>query len=88
MNTKNDYSLTNVIFGYYGLVLVIIGTLLNLFTFFMLFHSTFGNAKKRPTLHYMREMALFDIAMLYGWNLDHYLLPVHGFKLHFYSVAW
>ncbi|CAM4800386.1 unnamed protein product [Rotaria magnacalcarata] len=36
----------------------------------------------------MRAMALFDIAMLYGWNLDHFLLPIHGFKLHFYSVAW
>ncbi|CAM2699188.1 unnamed protein product [Rotaria socialis] len=88
MNTTIDYSLINIIFGYYALALVIIGTLLNLFTFFILCHPTFGNAKRRPTLHYMRAMAVFDIAMLYGWNLDHYLLPVHGFKLHCYSVAW
>jgi hypothetical protein len=27
----------------------------------------------------MRAIAIFDIFMLYGWNLNHYLLPVHGF---------
>jgi hypothetical protein len=34
----------------------------------------------------MRVTAIFDILMLYGWNLDHYLLYAHGFTLNAYTV--
>jgi hypothetical protein len=35
----------------------------------------------------MRAVAIFDILMLYGWNLDHYLLGAYGFTLQLYSIA-
>ncbi|CAF1225003.1 unnamed protein product [Adineta steineri] len=72
---------------YYPLVLVIIGTLLNLLTLIIFYRSTFRNTKKQPVIHYMRAITIFDIFMLYGWNLDHYLSSKHGFKLLSYSIA-
>ncbi len=73
---------------YYPLTLVIIGTIFNFFTFIILCQSNFKNTKIRPTLHYMRTIAIFDILMLYGWNLDHYLHSVHGFTLQHYSILF
>ena len=72
---------------YYPLVLVILGTLLNTLTLIVLCRSTFRNTRTRPTIHYMRTIAIFDILMLYGWNLDHYLTPVHGFTLQRLTIA-
>ncbi|CAF0816605.1 unnamed protein product [Rotaria sp. Silwood1] len=68
-----------IIGAYYSLTLVIVGTLLNILTFIVLCRSTLRNTKTRPTLHYMRAMAIFDILMLYGWNIDHYLATIYGF---------
>jgi hypothetical protein len=34
----------------------------------------------------MRTIAIFDILMLYGWNLQHYLSGVYGFTLERYSI--
>ena len=72
---------------YYPLVLIIIGTILNLLTFIILCRTSFRNTHKRPTLHYMRAIALLDIFILYGWNLDHYLEGTFGIKLDSYSVV-
>ena len=75
-----------VLIAYYPLFLIIIGTILNTNTFIVLCRSPFRDTKKQPAMHYMRTMAIFDILILYGWNLDHYLSSVHGFKLLIYSI--
>jgi hypothetical protein len=54
--------------AYYPLVLVIIGTLLNFLTFIILCRSKFRNTIAKPTFHYMRATAIFDILMLYGYG--------------------
>ncbi|CAF2498806.1 unnamed protein product [Rotaria sp. Silwood2] len=88
MSSVNTTSITStgpsraaVIAAHYSLTLVIVGTLLNIITFIILCQSTFRNTRTRPTLHYMRAMVIFDILMLYGWNIDHYLGTIHGFAL-------
>ncbi|CAF2341275.1 unnamed protein product [Rotaria sp. Silwood2] len=86
MSSVNTTSMTTigpsraaVITAHYSLILVFIGTSLNIITFIILCRSTFRNTKTKPIIHYMRTMAIFDILMLYGWNLDHYLANIHGF---------
>ncbi|CAF2147648.1 unnamed protein product [Rotaria magnacalcarata] len=64
-----------------SLTLTIVGTVFNLLTFIILCQSTFRNTKTRSTLHYMRAIATFDILMLYGWNLDHYVSTRYGFEI-------
>jgi len=76
----------SLIIAYYPLFLIIIGTILNLLTFIILCQSTFRDSKKSPTIYYMRSIAIFDILMLYGWNLDHYILNVYGLLLQRYSI--
>ena len=71
---------------YYPLFLIIVGTILNLLTLAVLCRPPFRNAKKQPAMHYMRAIAVFDILMLYGWNLDHYLSYVYSFTLLRYSI--
>jgi hypothetical protein len=71
---------------YYPFTLVIVGTLLNFSTLVILCRPSFQDTNKRPTIHYMRAIAIFDIFMLYGWNLDHYLSGAHGFTLLTYSI--
>ena len=78
----------DMVLTYYSLALIIIGTLFNLFTFMIFFRPSFRDTKKRPTIHYMRVIAIFDILMLYGWNLDHYLMGAFGFALQYYSVPF
>ncbi|CAF2395739.1 unnamed protein product [Rotaria sp. Silwood2] len=73
---------------YYPFTLIIVGTLFNFFTFTILCRSTFRDTNKRPTIHYMRTIAIFDILMLYGWNLDHYLDGAYGFVLQTYSIPF
>ena len=77
---------TSLVVAYYPFTLIIVGTLLNLFTFFILYRSSFRDTKKQPVIHYMRTIAIFDILMLYGWNFDHYLQIVHGYILLTYSI--
>lgn len=72
--------------AYYPLFLVLSGTILNLFTFIILSRSSFGDRRKQTTIHYMRAIAIFDILMLYGWNLDHYVYNVHGILLQKSSI--
>lgn len=84
---ENSLSIPTLISAYYPLVLVVIGTVLNPFTFLVFCRATYRNSKRRPTLHYMRAILIFDIFMLYGWNLDHYLLTIHGFRLQFYTLT-
>jgi hypothetical protein len=77
----------SILVAYYPLFLMVVGTFLNLLTFIILCRSSFQDTKKRPTIHYMRAIAVFDIFMLYGWNLQHYLSSVYGFTLETYSIV-
>ena len=70
-----------IIVAYFSLTITALGTVFNLLTFIILCRLKFRNTKTRPTLHYMRVMVVFDILMLYGWNFDHYLSPIHGFTI-------
>jgi len=72
--------------AYYPLFLMIVGTMLNFLTFITLCRPSFRDTKKQPIIHYMRAIAIFDILMLYGWNLDHYLSGVYGSTLEQYSI--
>lgn len=72
--------------AYYSLCLVIVGTLLNSFTLFILCRARFRNAGIKSVIYYMRVMAVFDILMLYGWNLDHYVFSIHGFLIQKVSI--
>jgi len=85
--TTADLSTEVIIVAYYSLVLTIIGTLLNFLTFFILCRSLSRGTRARPTLHYMRTIAIFDILMLYGWNLDHYIYPIYGYYLQTSSIS-
>jgi hypothetical protein len=77
----------SLMIAYYPLFLVIIGTGFNLLTFIILCRSTFNNSRRQATIYYMRAIAIFDILMLYGWNLDHYILNVYGILLQRYSIV-
>ena len=83
----SDLSTGVLISAYYSLTIAIVGTLLNFFTFVILCRSSFRDARARPTLHYMRVIAIFDILMLYGWNLDHYMTTIHGFSFPETSIS-
>jgi hypothetical protein len=83
VNNRSKYMFVT----YYPFILIIIGTLFNFFTFVVLSLPTFRTISRRPTIHYMRAIAIFDILMLYGWNLDHYLFGAHGFTLLLYSIT-
>ncbi|CAF3436714.1 unnamed protein product [Rotaria socialis] len=85
--TSSIDSQEDLVATYYPLTLVIVGTVLNLLTFIILCRPTFRDTKKQPIIHYMRTIAIFDIFMLYGWNLDHYLSNAHGYLLLTYSIA-
>ena len=74
-------SITELIVAYYPLAITITGTVLNTLTLIILCRLSFRNAQTRPTIYYMRTIALFDILMLYGWNFDHHLSHVYGFML-------
>ncbi|CAF2071788.1 unnamed protein product [Rotaria magnacalcarata] len=86
INLKNETRASFI--AYYSLALIIVGTLLNIFTFIILCQPAFKNTAAKPTIHYMRSIAIFDIIMLYGWNLDHYLLEVHRNTLQLYSIPF
>jgi len=84
--STSDDSGIDMYVTYYPLALVIVGTVFNLFTFGIFWRPTFRDTNKRPTIHYMRAIAIFDILMLYGWNFDHYLSGAYGFTLQTYSI--
>jgi hypothetical protein len=93
-SSSNSTSINNQVTGldlfviYYPFMITIVGTLFNFLTFFILCRPVFRDTNKRPTIHYMRAIAIFDILMLYGWNLDHYLTAEYGFALQTYSVPF
>jgi hypothetical protein len=84
---KAGLSTEVLVVAYHSLIITIAGTLLNFLTFVVLCRSTFRDARTRPTLHYMRTIAIFDILMLYGWNIDHYVSLIHGFSFQGSSIA-
>ncbi|CAF1290990.1 unnamed protein product [Adineta ricciae] len=84
--TTNAISSGRLIVAYYPFSLIIVGTILNLATLFILFRPVFRDTTRQPVVYYMRTIAVFDILMLYGWNLDHYLDIVHGFILLTYTI--
>ncbi|CAF4176290.1 unnamed protein product [Adineta steineri] len=73
---------------YYSLTLVIVGTLLSFFTFIILCRLKLRNRRAKSTLYYLRTIAIFDILMLYGWNLDHYLWIHSSNIINNPSSAW
>ena len=75
-----------LIVAYYALVLVIVGTCLNLLTFVVMYQSNFRQTRTRTTRQYILAISIFDILTLYGWNLRHYLSGVHGFTLEHESM--
>jgi hypothetical protein len=85
-DTDSSRKVFSPLIVYYPLLLIILGTILNFLTFFILCRTTFKNTTKRPTLHYMRAIAILDIFILYGWNFDHYLEGTFGIKTDTYSV--
>ena len=90
-DTNSSFPIINIqdlFVTYYPLALIIVGTLLNFFTLIVLCRPTFHDTNRRPTIHYMRAIAIFDILMLYGWNFDHYLFGAFGFTLRAYSIGF
>lgn len=89
-NTATIPSLTSVeslTVAYYSLVLLVVGTLLNLLTFIVLCQRPFRDTTAKPTLHFVRTIAVFDILMFYGWNLDHYVSIAYHFSILTRSIA-
>jgi hypothetical protein len=76
-----------LVVGYYALTLMVFGTFSNLLTFVIFLRVRFRNTDERPTIHYMRAVAIVDIFMLYGWNLDHYLLNIYGYVVGSTSIT-
>jgi hypothetical protein len=91
-NISNNTTINNQVVNkdwfviYYPFTVMIVGSLFNLLTLFILCRPTFRDTNKRPTIHYMRAIAIFDIFMLYGWNFDHYLSGTQGFSLESLSI--
>jgi hypothetical protein len=55
----------NMFVVYDPFIFVIVGTLFNFFTIIILCQTTFRNTNIRPSIHYTRTIAIFDILMLY-----------------------
>lgn len=66
------------ILTYYPLCLTCMTTVLNSLTLIIFSRKVFH---QRPIIRYMRVIALVDILMLYGWNLDHFFRFQFGFEL-------
>ena len=73
---------------YYPFSVIIAGTIFNFITLLVLCRPVFHDTRKRPTIHYMRTIAIFDILMLYGWNFDHFLAGAYEFRLQTYNVPF
>ena len=86
-DTNGFQSIEPYLVAYYELCLIIIGTFLNCLTVLIFCRARFRNGDEKPTMHYMRAIAIVDILMLYGWNLDHYLTNIYGFDVGSASIA-
>ncbi|CAF1505581.1 unnamed protein product [Rotaria magnacalcarata] len=76
-------SLGTLVFTYYPLCLTCATTILNSLILIILYQKVF---RQRPTILYMRAIALIDIVLLYGWNLDHFFRLKFGFEVDRLSV--
>lgn len=76
-------SATITFFTYYPLFLTCMTTVLNSITLIVFYQRVF---RQRPTIRYMRAMAIVDALMLYGWNLDHFFALKYGFEIDRLSV--
>lgn len=89
-NISNQTDLPKTTFSflivYYPLLLILIGTICNFCTLIILCRTTFRNTNKRPTLHYMRAIAVLDTIILYGWNFDQFLQGTLAIQMITYSV--
>jgi hypothetical protein len=85
--TNKFLDIESYLVAYYALVLIIVGTLLNSLTFLIFCRAKFRHGDEKPAIHYMRAIAIVDILMLYGWNLDHYLSNIYGFNVGSTSIA-
>jgi hypothetical protein len=56
----------DLIAAYYRLSLINVGSISNLLTFIIFCRPIFNDPHKRPVIHYMRTIAIFDVLMLYG----------------------
>ncbi|CAF0753635.1 unnamed protein product [Rotaria sp. Silwood1] len=71
-------SVGTILFTYYPLWLTCMTTILNSLTLIILYQKVF---RQRPTIRFMRVLALIDIFILYGWNLDHFFRLKFGFEI-------
>ena len=71
-------SIVRLICTYYPLGLTCLTSLLNSLTLIILSRKVF---QQRPIIRYMRAIAIVDILMLYGWNLDHFFRLQFGFEM-------
>ena len=71
-------SVITAIFTYYPLFLTCSTTVLNIMILIIFSQSNF---LKRPTIGYMRAMAVIDALMMYGWNLDQFFRLKYGFEV-------
>ncbi len=71
-------SVGTLVFTYYPLCLTCLTTVLNILIIIVFYGKVF---RQRPTIGYMRAIALVDMLMLYGWNLDHFFNLKFGFEL-------
>jgi hypothetical protein len=66
---NNDVFYTaRAVFSVYSLIVTILGTLLNIFSFYICLR-----VKKNTTFIFLRFFAIFNIFALYWWNLNHFL---------------
>lgn len=71
MNTL--ITLFQEILAYYGLILIIIGTLSNLINFFICFHLS-----KNQTFIFLCYLSILNILIIYHWNADYILRFLFG----------
>ena len=82
MATRRE-SIGTILFTYYPLCLTCATTVLNSLILIILYQKVF---RQRPTIRYMSAMAIVDMLLLYGWNLDHFFRLKFGFEVDRLSV--
>ena len=78
-------NIINQVIGIYALLLLIFGTLGNVFLFLT---CVLTELKKTPTFIFFAFMASCDFMSLYWWNLDHFLTPYFGIDRENQEIAW
>lgn len=66
-------SVLNTAFAYYSLFLIIVGTIGNFFTIYLIAKTSL---KKTTTFVFFAFLSMVDIMTLYWWNLDHFITPI------------